>query len=174
MNCSTQGFPVPHYLLEIVQTNVHWINDAIQQFHPLLLPSPSASIFPSIRVFSNESALCIRWPKYYSFSFSICPSNEYSLSISFRIDWFNLLAAQGTSKSIFQHQSLKASVLWCSTFFMVQLSHLYMTTKKNIALTRQTFDLLKYLKGWSGIAEKSESWIWYYSVTSWNCYIPDS
>ena len=101
----------------------------------LLLPS----IFPSIRVFSNESALCIRWPKYWSFSFNISPSNEYSRLISFRIDWFDLLAVQGTLKSLFQHHSLKASVLWCSAFFIVQLSHPYMTTGKTIALTRWTF-----------------------------------
>ena len=100
-----------------------------------LLPS----IFPSIRVFSNESALCIRWPKYWSFSFNISPSNEYSRLISFRIDWFDLLAVQGTLKSFFQHYSSKASVLWCSAFFIVQLSHPYMTTGKTIALTRWTF-----------------------------------
>ena len=97
----------------------------------LLLPS----LFPSIRVFANESALCIRWPKYWSFSFSISPSNEYSGLISFRIDWFDLLAVQGTLKSLLQYHSLKASILWCSAFFMVQLSHLYMTTGKTIALT---------------------------------------
>ena len=101
----------------------------------LLLPS----IFPSIRVFSNESALCIRWPKYWSFSFSIRPSNEYSGLVSFRIDWFNLLAIQGTLKSLLQHHSSKTSILWCSAFFMVQLSHLYMRTGKTIALTRWTF-----------------------------------
>ena len=100
----------------------------------LLLPS----IFPSIRVFSNESVLCIRWPKYWSFSFNISPSNEYSGLISFRIDWFDLLAVQGTLKSLLQHHSSKASIFWCSTFFMVRLSHPYMTTGKNIALTRQT------------------------------------
>ena len=98
---------------------------------PLLLPST----FPSIRVFSNESALCIRWPKYWSFSFSISPSNEYSGLISFRIDWFDLLAVQGTLKSLLQHHSSKGSVLQCSAFFIVQLSHLYMTTGTNIALT---------------------------------------
>ena len=101
---------------------------------PLLLPS----IFPSIRVFSNELALHIRWPQYWSFSFSISPSNEYSELISFRMDWFNLLAVQGTVKSLSQHHSSKASVLWCSTFFMVQLSHAYMTAGKTIALTRWT------------------------------------
>ena len=100
-----------------------------------LLPS----IFPSIRVFSNESAIRIRWPKYWSFSFSISPSNEYSVLISFRIDWLDLLAVQGTPKSLLQHHSSKASVLRPSTFFIVQLSHPYMTTGKSIALTRWTF-----------------------------------
>ena len=103
--------------------------------HPLLLPS----IFPSIRVFSNESALRMRWPKYWSFSFSINPSNEYSGLISFRIDWFDLPTVQGTLKSLLQHPSSKASILWCSAFFMIQLSHLYMTTGKTIALTVWTF-----------------------------------
>ena len=103
---------------------------------PLLL---SPSIFPSIRVFSSESVLCIRWPKYWSFSFSISPSNEYSELISFRIDWLDLLAVQGTLKSLLQHHSSKASVLQHSVFFIVQLSHPYMTTGKTIALTRWTF-----------------------------------
>ena len=102
---------------------------------PLLLPST----FPSIRVFSNESALCIRWPKYWTFSFSISPSNEYLGLISFKIDWFDLLAIQGTLKSLLQHHSLKVSILWFSAFFMVQLLHLYMTTGKNIAFTIWTF-----------------------------------
>ena len=101
----------------------------------LLLPS----IFPSIRVFSNESTLCIRWPKYWSFSINISPSKEYSGLISFRIDWLELLVVQGSLKSLLQHHSSKASILWCSAFFIVQLSHPYMTTGKTIALTRQTF-----------------------------------
>ena len=101
----------------------------------LLLPS----IFPSIRVFSNESALPIRWPKYWSFSFSISPSSEYSGLISFRMDQLDLLAVQGTLKSLFQHHSSKVSIFWCSAFFIVQLSHPYMTTRKTIAFTRQTF-----------------------------------
>ena len=101
----------------------------------LLLPS----IFPSIRVFSNESVLCIRWPKYWSFSFSISPSNEYSGLISFRIDWFDFLAVQGTLKSLLQHHSSEALILQHSAFFIVQLSHSYMTNGKSIALTRQTF-----------------------------------
>ena len=102
-----------------------------------LLPPPS--IIPGIRVFSNESALRIRWPKYWSFSFNICPSNEYSGLISFRMDWLDLLAVQRTLKSLLQHPSSKASILWCSASFMVQLSHPYMTTGKIIALTIQTF-----------------------------------
>ena len=101
----------------------------------LLLPS----IFPSIRVFSNKLALCIRWPKYWSFSFSVSPSNEHPGLISFRMDWLDLLAVQGTLKSLLQHHSSKASILWCSAFFTVQLSHPYMTTAKTIALTRRTF-----------------------------------
>jgi len=103
---------------------------------PLLLPP---SIYPSIRVFSNVSVLCIRWPKYWSFSFSTSPSNEYSGLISFRTDWLDLFAVQGTLKSLLQHHSSKASILHCSDFFIVQLSHPYMTTGKTIALTRWTF-----------------------------------
>ena len=103
--------------------------------HPLLLPS----IFPSIRVFSDQSALYIRWPKYWSFSFNIRPSNEHPGLISFRMDWLDLLAVQGTLKSLLQYHSSKASILWCSAFFIVQLSHPYMTTGKTIALTRWTF-----------------------------------
>ena len=103
--------------------------------HPLLLPS----IFPSIRVFSNESALCIRWPKYWSFSLNISPSNEHPGLISFRMDWLDLLEVQGTLKSLFQHHSSKASILRRSAFFIVQLSHPYMTTGKTIGLTRRTF-----------------------------------
>ena len=104
--------------------------------HPLLL---LPSIFPSIRVFSNESVLCIRWPTYWSFSFSISPSNKYSGLISFRMDWLDLLVVQGILKSLLQHHSSKASILWHSAFFIVQLSHPYMTTGKTIALTRRTF-----------------------------------
>ena len=104
--------------------------------HPLLLPP---SIFPSIRVFSNESVLCIRWPKYWSFSFSISPSSEYSGLVSFKMNWLDLLTVQGTLRSLLQHHSSKASMLQHSTFFMVQLSHPYMTTGKTIAVTRQTF-----------------------------------
>ena len=105
-------------------------------YRPLLL---LPSIFPSIRVFSNESVLCIRWPKYWSFSFSIIPSNEYSGLISFRINWFDILAVQGTLKSLLQHHSSKASILWHVAFFMVQLAHPFMTTGKTTALTRWSF-----------------------------------
>ena len=129
---------VLHYLLEFAQIHIHWVSDAIQPSHPLtplLLPS----IFPSIRVFSNKSALHIRWPKYWNFSFSISLSNEYSGLISFRIDCFDLLAVQGTLKSLLQHHSSKASILRRSAFFMVLLSHPYVTIGKTIALTRQTF-----------------------------------
>ena len=139
MNGSMPGFPVLHYLLEFAQTHVHLVDDAIQLSHPLSPPSPPASIFPSIKVFSKESALRIRWPKYWSFSSSISPSNEYSGLISFRMDWLDLLAVQGTLKSLLQHHSSKASILWHSAFFIVQLSHPYMTTGKTIALTRPTF-----------------------------------
>ena len=104
--------------------------------HPLLLPP---SIFPSIRVFSSESALHMRWPKYWSFSFNISPSNEHPGLISFRMDWLDLFEVQGTLKSLLQHHSSKASILWCSAFFTVQLSHPYMTTGKTIALIRRTF-----------------------------------
>ena len=135
MDCSTPGFPVHHQFLELAQTHVHWVSDAIQPSHPLSLPSPLPSILPSIKIFSIESVLHIRWPKDWSFSFSISPSNEYSGLISFRMDWLDLLAVQGTLKSLLQHHSSKASILWCSAFFIVQLSHPYMTTGKTIALT---------------------------------------
>ena len=136
---STSGFPVHHQLPEFIQTHVHQVSDAIQPSHlchPLLL---LPSIFPSIRVFSNQSALCIRWPEYWSFSFSIIPSKGHPGLISFRMDWLDLLAVQGTLKSLFQHDSSKASILGCSAIFIVQVSHPFMTTGKTIALTRQTF-----------------------------------
>ena len=139
MDCSMPGFPVHHQLLELIQTHVHWVSEAISYLilcGPLLL---QPSIFPSIRVFSNESFLHIRWPKYWSFSFSKSPSNEYSGLISFMIDWLDLLAVQQTLKSLLQHHSSKASILWHSAFFIVQLSHPYMTTGKTIALTRGIF-----------------------------------
>ena len=139
MNSNTPGFLVLHYLHELAQTHVLWVGDAIQPSHPLSSPFIPPSIFPSIRVFSNESALPIRWPKYWSFSFSINPCNEYSGLISFRMDWFDLLAVQGTLKSLLQHHSSKASILQYSAFFMVQLSHPYMTTGNTISLTIQIF-----------------------------------
>ena len=131
MDCSTPGFSVHHQLPELAQTHVHRVGDAIQPSRCLSSPSPLPSTFPSIRVFSNESLLCIKWPKYWSFSFSLSSSNEYSGLISFRMDWFDLLAVQGTFKSLLQHHSSKASVLWCSAFFIIQLSHPYMSPEKN-------------------------------------------
>ena len=130
------SFTVSQSLLKLMS-----IESLMPSIHPilchalLLLPS----VFPSTRVFSSESVLRIRWPKYWSFSFSISPSNEYSGLISFRIDWLNLLTVQGNIKSLLQHPSSKASILWCSAFFIVQLSHPYMTTGKTIALMEQTF-----------------------------------
>ena len=123
-------------LLKLMSIESVFSSNHLVLCHPLLL---LPSIFPSTNVFSNESALPIRWPKYWSFSFSISPSNEYSALIFFRIDWFDLLAVQGTLKSLLQHYSSKASILWCSPFFMVQLSHPYMTIGKTIALTVWTF-----------------------------------
>ena len=131
------GLPVHHQLQELMQTHVHRIGDDIQPSHPLLTPSPPMP--PSIRVFLNESTLPMRWPKYWSFSFSINPSNEHPGLISFRMDWLDLLAVQGTLKSLLQQHSSIASILLHSAFFIVQLSHLYMTTGKTIALTRWTF-----------------------------------
>ena len=133
---SPPGLPIYHQLPEFTQTHVHWGGDAIQlphPLHPLFLPP---STFPST---TADVVLHIRWPKYWSFSFRINPSNEYSGLISFRMDWLDLLAVQGTLKSLLQHQSSKASILQCSAFFIVQLSHPYTTTGKNIALTIWTF-----------------------------------
>ena len=134
MNCSTPGFPVLHYLpvhkLKSIESMMP--SNFLILCHPLLL---LPSIFSSIRVFSSELALRIRWPKYWSFSFSINASNDYSGSISFGIDWFDLLAVQGTPRSLLQHHSSKPSTLWHPAFFMIQLSLLYMTTGKTIALT---------------------------------------
>ena len=132
MDCSTPGFPVYHQLLQLAQTHVHRVGDAIHPSHPLLPLLLLPSILPSSTVFSNESALCIRWPNYWSSSFSISPSNKYSGLISFRIDWFVFLGVQGTLKSLLQHHSSKVSILWCSAFFMVQLSHPYINTGKTI------------------------------------------
>ena len=139
MNRSTPGLPVHHQLLEFTQTHAHWVGDAIQASYPLSSPSILPPIPPSFRVFSSESTLRMRWPKYWSFSFSISPSSEHPALISFRMDWLDLLAVQGTLKSLLQHHSSKASILWCSAFFTVQLSHPYMTTGKTIALTRRSF-----------------------------------
>ena len=139
MNCSTPGLPVHHQLPEFTQTHVHRVSDAIQPSHPLSSPSPPAPNPSQHQSLSNESTLRMRWPKYWSFSFSISPSNEHPGLISFRMDWLDLLAVQGTLKSLLQHHSSKASSLWCSAFFTVQLSHPYMTTGKIIALTRRTF-----------------------------------
>ena len=138
MNHSTPGLPVHHQLLEFTETHVQWVGDTIQLIPclPLLL---LPSIFPNIRVFSNESALSVRWSKYWSFSFNISPSNEHPELISFRMDWLDLLAVQGTLKSLLQHHSSKESILQRSAFFRVQLSHPYMTTVKTIALTGWTF-----------------------------------
>ena len=139
MNHSTSGLPVHHQLPEFTQTLVHQVSDAIQPSHPLssllLLPP----ITHSIRVYSNESTLRVRWPKYWSFSLSISSSNENPGLVSFRMEWLDLLAVQGTLKSLLQHHSSKVPILRCSAFFTVQLSHPYMTTGKTIALTRQTF-----------------------------------
>ena len=141
MNCSMPGLSVHHQLLKFTQTHVHRVGDAIQPSHPLLsrplllLPP----IPPSIRVFSNESTLRMRWAKYWSCNFSIIPSKEIPGLISFRMDWLDLLAVQGTLKSLLQYHSSKASILQHSAFFTVQLSHPYMTTGKTITLTRRTF-----------------------------------
>ena len=154
VNCSTPGLPVHHHSqsppkpmsIELVMPSNH-----LNLCHPLLLPP---SILPSIRVFSNESVLHIRWPKDWSFSFNISPTNEHPGLISFRMDWLDLLAVQGTLKSLLQHHSSTASILRCSAFFTVQLSYPYMTTGKTIALTTQTFvgkvmSLLFTMLSWS-------------------------
>ena len=136
---SSPSFPVHHQLPELAQTHMHRVGDAIQPSHPLSSPSLLSSIFPGIRVFSNESVLRIRWAKYWSFRVSTSPSNEHPGLISFSMDWLDLLAVQGTLKSLLQHHSSKASVLQCSAFLIVQLSHPHMTIGKTIALTTQTF-----------------------------------
>ena len=139
MNCNMPGFPVslsPWVLLKLISIESGMPSNHLSLCHPLIL---LPSIFPSTQVFSNELALGIKWPEYWRFSLSISCSNEYSGLIAFRIDCFDLLAVQGTLKSLLQHHSSKASVLWCSAFFMIQLSHPYMTTGKTIALTIQAF-----------------------------------
>ena len=132
------GFPVHHQLQKLAQTHVYRVGDVIQPSHPLCPLLFLPSIFHSIRVISSESVLRIRWPKYWSLSFSISPSNEYSGLIFFRTDWFDL-EVQGTLKSLLQHHSSKASIFWRSALFIVYLSHSYMTTGKTITLTRRTF-----------------------------------
>ena len=136
MDCNLPGFPVLHYLQSLLKL---MSTESVMPFTLLCCLLLLPSIFPSIRVFSNELALNIQWPKYWNFSLGISPFNEYSGLISFRVGWFGLLAIQGTLKSLLQHHNSKASVLWHSTFFMVQLSHLYMTTGKTVALTVLTF-----------------------------------
>ena len=147
MDCNTPGLPVHHQLLKLFKlksTESVIPSNHLNLCRPLLLPP---SVFPGIKVFSNESVLCTRWPKYWSFSFSNSPSNEYSGLISFRMDWLDFCAVQGILKSLFQHHSSKASVLQHSAFYIVQLSHPYMTTGKTIALTRWTFVRLALLPG---------------------------
>ena len=140
VNCRTPGLPVYHQLPAFTQTHVHWVGDAIQPYHPLSSPSPpNPQSFPASGSFSSESALHIMWTKYWSFSFNISPSNEHPGLICFSMRWLNLLAVQGTLKSLLQNHSWKASILQCSALFIVQLSHPYMTTGKTIALTRRTF-----------------------------------
>ena len=139
IDCCTPRFPVLHHLLELAQTHLHRVGDAIQSSHPMSSPSPPALNLSQHQGFSNESALRIRWPKYWSFSFSGSPSNEYSGLIAFRMDWLDLLAVQGTLKSLLQHHSSKASILQRSALFMVLLSYPYRTTSKSTALTRWTF-----------------------------------
>ena len=133
MDCSMPGFPIPHQLVELAQTHVHRVSDAIQPSHLLSSPSPPAFNRSQHQGFYSESVLHIRWPKYWSFSFSISPSKENSGLISPRIHWLDLLAVQGTLKSLLQHHGSKASILWCSAFLVVQLSHPYVTTGKTIA-----------------------------------------
>ena len=140
MDCIMPDLHIYHQLPRFTHTPVHWVGDAIQPSHSLSSPSPPTfSLFQHWGL-SSESIICIRWPKYESFSFSISPSNEYSVVISFRIDWFDFLAVQGTLKSLLvQHHSSETSITQCSTFFIVRLSHPYMTTGKTTALTRWTF-----------------------------------
>ena len=139
MDFSKPAFPIHHQFPKPAQTHVYPVGDAIQPSHLLCSLVLLPSIFPSIRVLSSESVFCIRWPKHWSFRFSISTSNEYSGLISFRMDWLDLLAIQGTLKSLLQHHNLKAPILGHSAFFMVQLSHPYTTTGNNIALIRRTF-----------------------------------
>ena len=155
MDCSTPSFPIHHQLPELAQTHGHQVGDGINP-HPLLSPSPSAFVF------SNESGFHIRWPKCWSFSFSISPSNEYSGLISFRIDWFDILSVQGTLKSLLQPHSCKALILQCSTFFMIQLSHPYTTTGKTVTLIVWTFvgKVVSSAIVWDGLAHWLLSCSW--------------
>ena len=139
MDCTMPGIPVLRNLPEFAQVHVHWIGHAIEPYHLLSLSSPSAFSLSQNQGLFQWISSSHQMPKYWSFSFSISPSSEYSGLISFKIDWYDLLAVQGTLKSLFQHHSLKASILQCSAFFMIQLSHLYRTTGKTIALTIWTF-----------------------------------
>ena len=155
MNYSTTGSPVLHHLLELAQTHVHWVGDAIQPSHPLL-PSRILllpSIFPSIKVFSNELALLIKWPKYWSFSFIISPSNEHSGLISFRMDWLDLLAVQGTLKSLLQHHNSKASILQSSAFYGLTLTSVHDYWENH------SFDYLTY----EGKNSRGINWLIHYS-----------
>ena len=162
MNHSTPGLPVHHQLPEFTQTHVHWAGDAIQPSHPLLFLSP-----PALHLFQHQGLFkwvssSIRWLKYWSFSFNISPSNEHPGLISFRMYWLDLLAVQGTLKSLLQHHSSKASILRPSAFFIVQLSHPYMTTGKTIALIRRTFvgKVMSLLFNMlSRLVAKSQTWL---------------
>ena len=139
MDCSMPGLPVHRQLLEFTQTHTHWDGEPIQTSHPLSPPSPPAFNLSQHQGLFQWVSFPIRWPKYWSFSFSISEMNEYSALIFFRMDWLDLLVVQGTLKSLLQHHSSEASILWHSVFFIVQLSHPYMTTGKTIALTKRTF-----------------------------------
>ena len=151
MSCSTPGLSVHYQFPESTQTHVHWVSDAIQPSHPLSSTSPALNLSQHQGLF--KSALHIRWPKYWSFSFNISPSNEHPGLISFRMDWLDLLAVQGTLKSLLLYHSSKASIFRCSAFFIVQISHPYMNTGKTIALTRhlccQRLYFLISCLGWS-------------------------
>ena len=138
MDCSRPGSPVPHYLPKFIQTHGHRVGDAIQPSHPLLLPCPPAFNLSQHQGLFQRVSSSHQVAKYWSFSFSIGPSNEYSGLISFRMDWLDLIAVQGTLKSLLQHHSWKALVLWCSAFFLVQLSHMYMTAGETTALAIRT------------------------------------
>ena len=141
MNCNMPGFPVHHQFPELGQTHVHWVGDAIQPSHPLSSPSPPALNLSQHQSFQMKSVICIRWPKYWSFSFNISPSKEHAGLISFRMDWLDLLAVQGTLKSLLRHHSSEASILRRSAFFIVRLSHPHVTLGKTTAWTRRTLSV---------------------------------